>query len=249
MACPSVLRIKLRPLSCPRFRVGLSFRRGFLSLPGSEVITLTESRVLPYKSTSLYALISDVDRYASFLPYCQQSRVTKWSGPDKRGKKWPEEADLKIGWGGYEETFTSKLYCIPDTIVEALGGDAVTSLPEAQLTHHSSSSYSPATSNAIFKRMSTRWTVTPLHHDSLEAKSLATSTSQPVHDQTEVHLRIEFQFSNPIYGALSKAVAPKLAEVMIEAFEKKAKLSLGKSDATKERGPPQTNPLDKVFGR
>lgn len=242
MACASVLRIKLRPLSSPRLRVihqDLTFRRSFLSLPGSEIVTLTESRVLPYKSTSLYALISDVDRYATFLPYCQQSRVTKWSAPDKKGRKWPEEADLKIGWGGYEETFTSKLYCIPDTIVEALGGDAVTTLPEAQLKHHGSSLDSPATSNAIFKRMSTRWTVTPLHHDS----------NQSAHDQTEVHLRIEFQFSNPIYGALSKAVAPKLAEVMIEAFEKKAKLSLDTSDTTKERGPPQPNPLDKVFGR
>jgi hypothetical protein len=56
MACASVLRIKLRPLSSPRLRVihqDLTFRRSFLSLPGSEIVTLTESRVLPYKSTSL----------------------------------------------------------------------------------------------------------------------------------------------------------------------------------------------------
>lgn len=45
----------------------------------------------------------------------------------------------------------------------------------------------------------------------------------PARDQTEVHLSIEFQFANPIYAALSKAVAPKVAGVMIEAFEARAR--------------------------
>ena len=53
-------------------------------------------------------------------------------------------------------------------------------------------------------------------------------------DLTEVNLAIEFQFSNPIYGSLSKAVAPKLAEVMIEAFEKRAKLLLDNPKARQE---------------
>lgn len=122
---------------------------------------------------------------------------------------------MKVGWGGFEETFTSKLNCVPDTIVEALGGDALSAVSKPQLGRLSRLE-SPAVPNNIFKRLSTRWTVKPL--------SGQPSTSGVI--RTEVNLAIEFQFSNPIYGSLSKAVAPKVAEVMIEAFEKRAKLLL-----------------------
>jgi coenzyme Q-binding protein COQ10 len=36
-------------------------------------------------------------------------------------------------------------------------------------------------------------------------------------------LSIEFKFSNPVYAGLSNAVAPKVADVMIEAFERRAR--------------------------
>lgn len=219
MACPIPLRINLRRISSARpqnFRPVAAIRRSFLTLPGSELITLKETRILPYESSSLYTLIADIDRYSSFIPYCQESRVTRWSEPDTKGKRWPEQADLKVGWGGFEETFTSKLNCVPDTIVEALGGDALSTVSKPQSLGRLSRLESPAVPNNIFKRLSTRWTVKPL--------SGHPSTSGVV--RTEVNLAIEFQFSNPIYGSLSKAVAPKVAEVMIEAFEKRAKLLL-----------------------
>ena len=206
--------MNLRPSVAYRLPALISItpaRRHFFDLPGTEVIKLSESRLLPYKPDTLYTIISDVDRYREFIPYCQQSRVTKWSSPDKDGRKWPEEADLKVGWGGFEETYTSKLFCVPGSIVEALGGDAKTTLNKSQLAHHSQASIdAPATSNAMFKKMATKWSIQP---------------SGP--DRTKVDLDIEFQFSNPLYGAVSKAVAPKLAETMIEAFEKRAKSVLG----------------------
>ncbi|KFY32587.1 hypothetical protein V493_00056 [Pseudogymnoascus sp. VKM F-4281 (FW-2241)] len=201
------------------FRPVAPIRRSFLSLPGSELIKLKETRILPYESSSLYTLIADVDRYSSFIPYCQESRVTKWSEPDTKGKRWPEQADLKVGWGGFEETFTSRLNCVPDTIVEALGGDAVPAISKQQSLGRLSRSESPAIPipNNIFKRLSTRWTVRSL-----------SGHSTPGVVRTEVNLSLEFQFANPIYGSLSKAVAPKVAEVMIEAFEKRAKLLLAR---------------------
>ncbi|OBT83863.1 hypothetical protein VE02_06142 [Pseudogymnoascus sp. 03VT05] len=220
MACPIPLRVirRISSLRTQNFRPVAPIRRSFLTLPGSELISLKETRILPYESSSLYTLIADVDRYSSFIPYCQESRVTKWSEPDTKGKRWPEQADLKVGWGGFEETFTSKLNCVSDTIVEALGGDAVPAVSRQHSLGHLSRIESPAIPNNIFKRLSTRWTVKPLSEQS--------ATPGVARVLTEVNLAIEFQFSNPLYGSLSKAVAPKLAEVMIEAFEKRAKLLL-----------------------
>lgn len=42
-------------------------------------------------------------------------------------------------------------------------------------------------------------------------------------EKTEVHLVVQFKFANPIYAALSQAAAPKVAEKMIDAFEKRVK--------------------------
>jgi coenzyme Q-binding protein COQ10 len=201
-------------------------RRSFITLPGTEATKLHETRILPYRHTSIYSLIADVDSYSNFIPYCQESKVTEWSAEDESGRKWPAKADLKVGWGGYEESFTSKLFCVPDSVVEALGGDAQTTLSRGDLDHHSASFDTPTTANNMFKSLSTRWTVKPFHYKPPSGQPQTDKTMHPARDQTEVNLTIEFQFSNPVYAALSKAVAPKVAGIMIEAFEKRARVLL-----------------------
>jgi coenzyme Q-binding protein COQ10 len=200
-------------------------RRTFITLPGTEPQSLTATRILPYSSKSLYTLIADVDSYSTFLPYCVSSRVTKWSSPDSNSKRWPAEADLTVGWGGYEETFTSRLYCVPGSIVEALGGEAVTTIPHSQLSHNSETleAEKTARANNIFQSITTRWTVKPFHYKPPTVDPQTNKSEQPPREQTEVHLSLDFQFSNPVYAALSKAVAPKVAGIMIEAFEVRAR--------------------------
>lgn len=198
-------------------------QRSFITLPGTEPQSLAATRVLPYKSSKLYEIIADVDRYSTFLPYCLDSKVTKWSEPDKNGKRWPSEADLKVGWGGIEETFTSKLLCVPGAVVEALGGEAVTTLSKADLSHHSSTIDAPTTANHVFQNITTRWTIMPFHYKPPTGKPQTDRAVRPAEEQTEVNLTLDFQFSNPVYAALSKAVAPKVAGLMIEAFEARAK--------------------------
>ncbi|TVY58231.1 Coenzyme Q-binding protein coq10, mitochondrial [Lachnellula cervina] len=222
--------------------------RSFITLPGTEAQTLTATRILPYNSKSLYTLIADIDSYSSFLPYCLSSRVTKWSAPDKDGKRWPSEADLKIGWGGYEETFTSRLFCVPGSIVEALGGEAVTSLPRADLEHHKETLDSPAISNAIFQSINTQWRVKPFHYKPPTGRPQTDNTEEPARDRTEVHLILNFQFSNPLYAALSKAVAPKVAGIMIEAFEVRARKLLDVPGATLQRDKDGVTNAEKQFG-
>ncbi|KAF5025427.1 hypothetical protein F66182_2487 [Fusarium sp. NRRL 66182] len=171
-------------------------RRSFISLPSSEPQRLTATRALPYLSEPLYDLIADVDSYSSFVPYCSRSRVTRWSDPDSAtGRRYPTLADLHVGWGGFDEVFTSRLRCIPGQSVEAVSGETVPggTGPDA---------------SAVFRSLVTRWSVR--------------SITGPPTPRTEVHLAIDFQFTNPLYGAVSAAVSDKIAGMMIEAFEKRA---------------------------
>lgn len=115
-------------------------RRTFFSLPG-DTQTLTATRTLPYARSALYDLISDVDSYHTFVPYCSKSHVTQWSTPDSSGRRYPTLADLHVGWGGFNEAFTSRLRCVPGTSVEAVSGDA------------------SQDASAVFKTLVTKWSL------------------------------------------------------------------------------------------
>ncbi|EMR10918.1 hypothetical protein PNEG_01064 [Pneumocystis murina B123] len=70
-------------------------------------------RILPYKKSLIFSVISDIDSYSAFLPYCLASKVTK---RDKNGL--PQTADLRIGWKSYDEIFSSKIsYISHDYII------------------------------------------------------------------------------------------------------------------------------------
>ncbi|KAF4120172.1 coenzyme Q-binding protein COQ10 [Geosmithia morbida] len=200
--CPARLRgtTRLGLSPCP------ARGRPFFSLPSSATAQhLTATRILPYALDPVYDLIADVDSYSTFLPYCSSSPVTAWSPPDsKTGRRWPVRADLHVGWGGFDEVFSSRLHCIPGQSVEAVSGDG---------DRDSSSS---KTGSAVFTSLVTRWSV----------RALQGGTTSPS-PRTQVHLDIRYQFTNPLYAAVSAAVSDKVASLMIEAFEKRAREKLG----------------------
>ncbi|OAA66251.1 cyclase/dehydrase family protein [Cordyceps fumosorosea ARSEF 2679] len=191
-------------------------RRPFFTLPGggSNTQTLTASRTLPYGRDDLYRLVADVDSYAQFVPYCARSRVTQWSVPDDSGRSWPVRADLHVGWGGLNEEFTSRLRCVPGVSVEAVSGNPEGATSAASSSSSSSSLEEQSDASAVFKSLVTRWSLRPI-------------AEQPA-PATEVHLSIKYQFTNPLYAAVSAAVSDKVAALMIEAFEKRAKEQLGR---------------------
>ncbi|KYK54323.1 cyclase/dehydrase family protein [Drechmeria coniospora] len=178
--------------------------RSFFSFPSgsgigiSDTQTLVATRTLPFAHEPLFDLIADVDSYHRFVPYCSRSRVTQWSPPDDRHRRWPTLADLHVGWGGFNEVFTSRLSCVPGQSVEAVSGDPAD--PSA------------VAASAVFRSLVTRWSVNPI-------------SGQPS-PLTEVHLSIMYQFVNPLYAAVSAAVSDKVAGLMIEAFEKRAREKL-----------------------
>lgn len=123
-----------------------------------------------------------------------------------------------MGWGGVRERFASRIYCVPGRIVEAIAGSATTSLSGDEIKHHrhdiNGSPEAPngpdgvgeEMSSEILSHLSTRWNVEPVNGSE---------------EQTKVSLDIEVQFVNPVYAAMSSVAAEKVAEKMIEAFEKK----------------------------
>ena len=85
----------------------------------------------------------------------------------------------------------------------------------------------------LLTHLLTRWTVRPLPCTPSPTTSAQGETARS-REQTEVSLAIEFQFANPIYGTLSAGAAPKVAEMMIRAFEERVKNVLeGRSDEGK----------------
>jgi coenzyme Q-binding protein COQ10 len=163
---------------------------------------------LQYPSAPIYSIIADVPSYASFLPYCQHSDITHWSAPDKTyGRRWPSEGKITSGFGGITESLISRVYCVPGKYVESVGGDTETSLSQEEISHHLESSGSGSRAggdNGLLKHLRSKWTIEELGKD-----------------KTGVSLALEFAFTNPFYAALSGGVAPKVAEVMIKAFEQR----------------------------
>ncbi|KAJ2902975.1 Coenzyme Q-binding protein COQ10-like protein [Zalerion maritima] len=227
------LRSPLRPISslsrisCLRIRTNPCPKRTFFpGLTSNTPQILTASRELPYSSSRLFDLVADVDSYSQFVPYCQQSRVTHWKTATG-GQKLPTQADLRVGWGAFEEVFTSRLVCDPATgLVEARSGEGIEpaeaqeagSTPAGSTTSAGVVPVGLGSAGNVFASLVTRWMVKPLLINK-EALGGGKESSQ-------VELYIKFQFTNPLYAAVSSAVSDKMAGVMIEAFEGQAKKRL-----------------------
>lgn len=169
--------------------------------------------------------------------------MTRWSGLDsKHARRWPHEAEIRVGWSGLEELFISEIYCQPPYVVEAVIGDAEKTIPSDDIPHYDFSSTKAegrndpsaarnagARDTSLLQHLYSRWTLRPFpykppsHADNpLDGNALA----RPV-QQTDVMLQLRFQFANPVYAAMSKAVAPKVASTMVEAFARRAREVLG----------------------
>ncbi|KAI5846491.1 polyketide cyclase/dehydrase and lipid transporter [Morchella snyderi] len=190
---PPRISLRLPKLSVPRPSQS-PFIRTFLNIAGvgGGSQKFSEVRSFPYAASQLYTLVSDINSYHKFLPYCVGSRVTQYSAHDNL----PTEADLRVGWGTYDETFRSKVECEPARLIVR----------------------ADASQNELFKSLKTRWEIRPRAGEGEEEEGKG----------SDVELHIEFTFKNPVYAALSGAVAPKIVNIMVEAFEKRAKEVLGK---------------------
>lgn len=225
-------------------------RRSFLNIPGLSIPDanappqhLTARRTLPYASDRLYEIIADIDSYPRFLPYCASARVTHWTNPlpasspspthGESPRRWPAQADLTAGWGGLQETYTSRVFCVPGSIVEAISGEAGPEIPATELARLGLRDPGPRAGigggrGGVFKSLVTRWTVRPLPSNAADVNTTTTGAALPSKiEWSEVEISLRYRFSNPLYAAVSSAVADKLAPIMVDAFVKEAERVLG----------------------
>ncbi|KAK3115833.1 Coenzyme Q-binding protein coq10, mitochondrial [Teratosphaeriaceae sp. CCFEE 6253] len=232
-------------------------RRDFTN-PFAGPQSLLATRTLNFPSKVVYEVISDVASYSTFLPYCQSSTVTKRSKPARDGKTYPEEAQLVIGFNGGDvtESFTSRVYCIPERIVEAVSGRTDTNIGPEEVPHHSARAEGgeadASRKDTVMSHLLTRWTLnsypykpppgSAVHPDSTHDNHKETS-ELPSQEKTDVTLAIEFQFANPVYAALSSAAAPRVAEKMIDAFERRVQSIMHGPFSVEQK----TSPLDGIL--
>ncbi len=172
--------------------------------------TLRARRLLPYPPSQIYTLIADIDAYTRFLPHCTHSHVTKWTAT-----RHPALADLTVGWGPFTQTYTSRVYCVPGSVVEAVSGSAGTSiapgvLREAGYEYVDDGDGAGQKMDGIFESLVTRWTVQPV-------------SRADGNEWSEVTLSVTFQFANPALGFAVGQLADDKVDEMVEAFEARAR--------------------------
>lgn len=159
--------------------------------------------------------------------------------------------ELTVGYGPYTEVFRSRVFCKPYSVLEAVAGDAETSIPRYELWHYfqrgadesgrgeekekaRAAMANHERAESLFTTLSTRWTFVQHTYGSSSGVDVAGSMGgtsvarqeqqhRPGQMSTEINLSIKVAFKSVMYAALSQAAAPKVAGFMIEAFEKRAR--------------------------
>lgn len=143
--------------------------------------------------------------------------------------------------------FRSRVFCVPERSVEAVAGprgrrrrrtDVEVGKGGEELAHYEGFTRETEEeeeeegdydTGGVFSSLMTRWTLRQLPYTTSPPSPSTSEREEGISAQkgkgvrTEVDLAIQLEFANPAYAALSQAAAPKMADVMIEAFEKRAR--------------------------
>ena len=134
-----MLKTVLRPTIRAPCAHALARRRIFSFPPLPEAFshapqTVHESKVLPYVTHShplplilahalprytqkeLYEVVSNVESYPRFIPYCSGSRILERQSHED-GKHFMK-AELTVGFKPFNVSYTSHVTCIPHSFVE-----------------------------------------------------------------------------------------------------------------------------------
>lgn len=123
-------------MSLVRSRLASPFTRSFFSLPDLDrEQSYNVKRKFPYTVSQMYDVVSRVDQYHDFIPYCEDSFIKE---VNEKGQ--PVKAGLKVGFQSFDETFVCDLRCIENKLVIA-----------ESITH------------SLFHTLYTEWNFSPLN--------------------------------------------------------------------------------------
>lgn len=196
-------------LANPFPSVYYSQHRTFL-LPTSPPLQLSASLTLPYARAPLFALIADIPSYPSFLPYLHAAHVTEQSDavPIEKSDEGPQTTALPLDRRRWPRT--ADLH-VAWKGYECVFRSRVECVPERSVEAVSAGE----DGGGVFEELRTRWTLTDVPGE------------EGMGSRTEVQLAIDARFKNVLLGALSQAAAPRVADLVIDAFEKRAREVLG----------------------
>ncbi|GBC05183.1 hypothetical protein RclHR1_06090001 [Rhizophagus clarus] len=124
----SALKSVIKPQHC----------RTFLNVLSSKK-TYNGHKVIGYTQKQLYDVVSNIDEYKNYIPYCTNSEVLKTQTINNRNKQLT--AVLGVGFNGISETYISEVTCERPGLVRA------------------------DVSDDLFKHLSAIWRIAP-HHES-----------------------------------------------------------------------------------
>ncbi|KAH7879764.1 dehydrase and lipid transport-domain-containing protein [Lentinula edodes] len=116
------------------------YARTFFTLPSlnSTLQTFHESKVFHYKKKELFDIVSNVSTYSRFVPFCTGSRILNASTRNEM-EPFTMDAELTVGFLSFNESYISKVTCVPHSSVEAVA----------------------SSSTPLFKTLSTIWRFEP----------------------------------------------------------------------------------------
>eukprot|EP00118_Oscarella_pearsei_P008373 m.42711 g.42711 ORF g.42711 m.42711 type:complete len:185 (+) comp33379_c0_seq3:2379-2933(+) len=108
--------------------------RSFVSFPNpfsSEVIQYSKQKAFRYTPEQVFDVVSDVDSYKLFLPWCRDSRVFDHKGVQAKGL-------MVVGFPPFVERYTSNMILVKPSLVKSV-----------------------ASGDKLFKKLITEWNMTP----------------------------------------------------------------------------------------
>jgi coenzyme Q-binding protein COQ10 len=162
------------------------------------LMTHSERRLLPFPMPHVYHVVSSVDEYSSFVPWCVGSSVLQQvrrggqqggGGGGGGGALEDVEAELAVGFQLFSERYVSRVTLDPQRSVTAV-----------------------ASGTLLFSHLVNVWRFEP----------------GPDPHTTWLDFGVEFQFRSHLYATASSLFFDEVVLQMVNAFEKRCKDTQGK---------------------
>jgi len=197
-----------------------------------------KSALLHYPRSDIFKVVSRVDHYQKFIPYCTKSTIFGYRPFDASDSAYQRvddfhvpdtfEAELQIGFQLFAESFTSKVTIKRNTTTTTSNCTNTTDeqIENVSDVHNTKTETSPWTD--------TNKNVDIIHSEALRESNLFSQldstwklTDGPYPSSTIVHYSVAFQFSSRVYKHVAEVFLNSVTDEMMNAFQGRCKKLYG----------------------